>query len=173
MRIDGFKERRKIKFSDRLSEFPEPPPFEDTTAWTSHTVCVVNCCQLVHCIVSGTTSAGLLSIIASRFLLGDLSQLLSDTSAFQVAVVAGSLYQLTLSWNSLCSSVIGQESIPKILVNLPVPTNQSVLVAMRRHLDRNTCSSWTWLRAADLQIGQALSSVMARRNCRKAARRLW
>jgi hypothetical protein len=34
-------------------------------------------------------------------------------------------------------------------------TNQGALVAVRRHLDCNTCSFGTWLRAPDLQTGHA------------------
>jgi hypothetical protein len=68
---------------------------------------------------------------------------------------ASANFESKLSVRSLMRSA--KNRIPKSSWICLLATSQDALVAMLRHLDCKTCSFLTWLQAADLQIGQALS----------------
>ena len=71
----------------------------------------------------------------------------------------GSPHQLTLSRSSQRSNVVGKNGTPKSSRIWLLQMYQDALIATRRHLDLSTCTFLTWVRAVDLQIRHALSTI--------------
>jgi hypothetical protein len=88
----------------------------------------------------GRASAGLLHVSSSR-LPGYYTQSSVGTSAFQVAELRGSLHRLTSRRNSQSGLWLwAKNEILKSSWICLLPTYQGALVAMRSHLDSETCS---------------------------------
>jgi hypothetical protein len=75
---------------------------------------------------------------------------------------ASAIFESKLSVNALMWSA--KNGIPRSSWICLLPMYQGQLVAMRRHLDCNTCSFRIWLRAADLQTRHA-KSIIGRISC--------
>jgi hypothetical protein len=113
----------------------------------------------------GTASAGLLHVSSPRLCEGLQSVLGRHRclpSCRSKGLSRSAFFESKLSISALMW--LAKNGIPKSSWICLLPTYQGALVALWRHLDCKTSSFWTWLWAADLQIGHAWS-IIGRMSC--------
>jgi hypothetical protein len=94
----------------------------------------------------------LLAPAAFRFRVTRQDQPLVSVSICRVAVLGGSPHQLSFESKLTVRALMwsANNGTPKSSCICLLLTYQGALVSRRRHLDYNTCSLRTWVRAADL-----------------------